>query len=72
MYIEKSPSLFLPKLAILLLMAVVLSGMIEIACLAVSAKQSNYSIANETSKLFSTPNHLNAPKAQLTNEVEVN
>jgi nitrate reductase gamma subunit len=72
MYIEKSPSLFLPKLAILLLMAVVVSGMVEIVCLAVSAKQSNYSITNETSRLFSTPNHLDAPKAQLTNEIQVN
>jgi hypothetical protein len=72
MQIEKSPSLFLPKLALVILMAVFITGIAEIVCLAVSAKQSNYSIANETSKLFSKPDGLNAPKAQLTNEIELN
>jgi hypothetical protein len=72
MHKEQSPSLFLPKLAVMLLIAVFLTGMAEIVCLAISAKQSNYSITNETSKLFSAPEHVHAPNAQLTNEIQVN
>lgn len=71
MQIENSPSLFLPKLAAVLLIVVFLSGMVEFVCLAVTAKQSNYSITNETSKLFSTPGQRQAPMPKLTSEVDV-
>jgi hypothetical protein len=69
MHNERSPSLFLPKLAAVLFIAVFLSGMAEIVCLARSAQASHYSIANETSKFMSKPDHVSGSK--VSNEVDL-
>lgn len=72
MYNEQSPSLFLPKLAAVLLLAIIVSGMAEIVALATTAEKSHYSITSETSKLISKPGKAQAPSTQLTHQVEVN
>jgi hypothetical protein len=72
MHNETAPSLFLPKLAALLLLVVFLSGMVEIVCLATSAQKTNYSIVNETSKLISNPSKAHVPTTQISSQVGLN
>ncbi len=72
MYNEKTPSLFLPKLAALLFVAVFLSGLAEIVLLATSAEKSHYSITSETSKLISPPTKAHAPTTQLLHQTSLN
>jgi hypothetical protein len=52
---ETRPSLLLIKLSALVLLAVFLSGIVEIVCLAVYAHKTNYSIFSVTEKGFSKP-----------------
>ena len=50
-----NPSLLLIKLSAIVLIAVFLSGIAEIVCLAVYAHKTNYSIFAVTEKVFSKP-----------------
>lgn len=61
------PPLLLTKLSVIILVAIFFTGIVEIACLALYAHKTNYSILNETVKSFNKPvNTLrNSPKSSM-------